>query len=79
MHAFQMIAVISRTQANLEKSDEVILCQQICGQAHQDVKHLEKLILGVLDTSEEMRSKAIHKRNVRFDGYFARPTFDRII
>lgn len=84
MGAFQMVSVISRANDSLQKkapnsSHELILCQAICRQEAKKVAINSDLIVGILDTSEEKRSRTIHKRNMRFEGYFAKPTFDRVI
>ena len=84
MCAFQMMTVISRTQMSLKSNNsfadkDVMLCKQICKEACQEAISLKELIEGVLDTSEEKRSHQINKRNIRFGGYFTKPTFDRLV
>lgn len=82
MLAFQMVSVICRTNNSLKlnqsfSNQELLLCKNICHKAHTMAVQLEDLIFGILDTSEEKRSKMIHSLNMRFDGYFVKPTFDR--
>lgn len=84
MCTFRMMAVIARANHSLNHNmpnsvEEGLLCQKICARDKREVENLRDLIYGVLEMSEEKRSATIHRRNIRFDGYFARPTFDRII
>ncbi|OTF73777.1 hypothetical protein BLA29_003633 [Euroglyphus maynei] len=84
VNAFQMVSVISRTNDSLSRgsrfaTQQLRLCESICRKAHQEVNSLEKLIEGIEEIAEERRTKTIHQSNMRFDGYFARPTFDRVV
>lgn len=84
MNIYQMVSVISRANHSLEHNSpysqqEYAVCKQICNKLANQVHLNEKLIYGVIDTSDDKISKAIHKRNIQFNGYFAMPTFDRII
>lgn len=87
---FQMVAVLSRTNDTLQREkgktegggfspSELRLCQTICKEEAQKVAAQCQLIFGVLSTSEDKRARSLHRKNLRWGGYFPRPTFDRII
>lgn len=84
MSAFQMVSVISRcnqslTDATPQSQQELLLCGRICLQESKKAYFNTRLIEGVEEISEEKRSQTIHNANIQFDGYFAKPTFDRVI
>lgn len=83
---FTMVAVLSRANDTLKKKDgtfassELKLAQAICREEGAKVSANCTLVFGVeAGASEEKRARSLHKMNVRFGGYFAKPTFDRII
>lgn len=84
VNAFQMVSIICRTNDSLLRgspftSQQLRMCENLCQKSHREVLSLEKLIEGIAEIAEERRTKIIHQSNIRFNGYFAKPTFDRVI
>ena len=86
MSAFKMVSVLSRVSQSLKQRKDAMstklelqMGRSICQQEAINVADLKDLIVGVEDVSEEKRSKKLHKLNIKFEGYFPKPTFDRII
>ncbi|KAJ6221493.1 hypothetical protein RDWZM_000038 [Blomia tropicalis] len=86
MSAFKIVSVLSRVSQSLKQRKDAMstklelqMGRSICQQEAINVADLKDLIVGVEDVSEEKRSKKLHKLNIKFEGYFPKPTFDRII
>lgn len=82
--AYQMAAVISRANAVIGTSgkfvtEQLLLCEKTCEIELRNSRFNRKLIEGILEISEEKRTRIIHKRNMKYNGYFAFPVFDRVI
>ena len=83
MSAFQMISVLSKTNQSLQLNSpqsqhELSLCRHICQQEMKKV-NTNHLLIGGLEIHDEKILKMVNESNIRFEGYFAKPTFDRII
>ncbi|UXI20144.1 hypothetical protein NH340_JMT06087 [Sarcoptes scabiei] len=85
---YEMVSVISRTNAYLsdEKNrsasnfqNELSLCKLICSDAFKKVTTAKKIVYEIVDYSEERFFSNINQSNIRSNGYFPMPTFDRVL
>ena len=84
LEAYAMTCTLSRASHSLchgirnnDIEKEAVLASTM--ESFLKVSQLVEEILADSETCNDQRNQMIHKRNLKFDGYFAMPTIDRII